>query len=291
MSKPSGNRRRGALNEQKQALRRAARKLRQRQAAEGLHRQPTATVSNGKSEWTTVEQEQAARQEAVEEQLKTFRSVLPGLLKRLARIPDPRNPKTVKHQLTVVLLYGLLTFVFQMASRREANRNMSLPVFLQNLRLLFPELETLPHHDTLNRLLSDIEVEALEQAHVGLIDRLIRNKKFQRYLVSHRYPIAVDGTQKFTRDHLWDEQCLERKVRSKEEEEGGEPRKYYVYVLEANLALANGMTIPLMSEFLSYTEGDQLNDLISIRPPTKLDGPSHQDTQERGDCPGRRGLG
>jgi len=260
MSKPNGNQRRGELNEKKQALRHAARKLRQRQAAEGLYRQPTATISNGKSQWTTVEQEQAARQEAVEEQLKTFRSVLPGLLKRLARIPDPRNPKTVKHQLTVVLLYGLLMFVFQMASRREANREMSLPVFLQNLRLLFPELESLPHQDTLNRLLSDIEVEALEQAHVELIERLIRNKKFQRYLVSHRYPIAVDGTQKFTRDHLWDEQCLERKVRSKEkEEDGSDPRQYYVYVLEANLALANGMTIPLMSEFLSYTEGDQLN--------------------------------
>jgi hypothetical protein len=29
-----------------------------------------------------------------------------------------------------------------------------------------------------------------------------------------------------------------------------------VYVLEASLAFRNGMTIPLMSEFLNYTEGD-----------------------------------
>jgi len=33
-------------------------------------------------------------------------------------------------------------------------------------------------------------------------------------------------------------------------------KQYYVYVLEASLAFHNGMTIPLMSEFLSYTEGD-----------------------------------
>ena len=33
--------------------------------------------------------------------------------------------------------------------------------------------------------------------------------------------------------------------------------QYYVYVLEASLAFANGMTIPLMSEFLSYAEGDR----------------------------------
>jgi hypothetical protein len=258
MSKPSRNPRRHELNEQKHARRQAARKLRKLQAAAGLQRQVTTTLSNGKSELTTVEQERTARQEAVEEQLKTFRAVLPDLLKRLARIPDPRNPKTVKHQLTVVLLYGLLTFVFQMASRREANREMSLPVFLENLRLLFPELESLPHHDTLNRLLAAIEVQALEEAHVERIERLIRNKKFQRYLVANRYPIAVDGTQKFARNYRWDEQCLERAVRSKEGEES-ETRKYYVYVLEANLALPNGMTIPLMSEFLSYTEGDQLN--------------------------------
>ena len=30
----------------------------------------------------------------------------------------------------------------------------------------------------------------------------------------------------------------------------------YVYVLEANLGFHNGLSIPLMSEFLSYGEGD-----------------------------------
>ena len=37
-------------------------------------------------------------------------------------------------------------------------------------------------------------------------------------------------------------------------------KQYYVYVLEANLVFYNGMSIPLMSEFLSYTEGDRDND-------------------------------
>jgi hypothetical protein len=38
--------------------------------------------------------------------------------------------------------------------------------------------------------------------------------------------------------------------------EGGEEVQQYVYVLEANLVLHNGLNIPLMSEFLSYAEGD-----------------------------------
>jgi hypothetical protein len=32
--------------------------------------------------------------------------------------------------------------------------------------------------------------------------------------------------------------------------------QYYVYVLEANLSFHGDMTIPLMSEFLSYAKGD-----------------------------------
>ncbi|MCR4440992.1 MAG: hypothetical protein QHH10_01740 [Peptococcaceae bacterium] len=65
------------------------------------------TLPNAKSPFQTVEQEQAGRRQIVEGQLKSFRALLPGLLKRLSKIKDPRNPKTVKHKLMVVLLYGL----------------------------------------------------------------------------------------------------------------------------------------------------------------------------------------
>ena len=68
----------------------------------------------------------------------------------------------------MLLLYGLLMFVFQFASRRAVNRELTRPQFEANLRLLFPELETLPHADTLFRLLRDIDVAQLEQAHVDL---------------------------------------------------------------------------------------------------------------------------
>lgn len=200
-----------------------------------------------------MEEERAARQEAAEEQIRIFRSLLPTLLKRLARIADPRNPKTLKHKLTVLVIYGLLSFVFQMASRREANRQMTLPMFLENLKLLFPELETLPHHDTLNRLLARIEVDQIETALIERIQHFIRKKKFYRYLIGRLYPIAVDGTQKLKRRQAGAEQWLQRKVAGSEQE-GTTP--YDVYVLEANLAFANGLTLPLLSEFLSHPEED-----------------------------------
>lgn len=258
MSTPSRDERRRALKRQKIERRRAQRKLRQQQKAEGRTPRPTTTISNGKSEWTRIEDERHARQEAVEEQLRVYRSVFPTLLKRFEKIPDPRNPKTITHKATVLMLYGILTFVFQMASRREANREMTLPQFQENLKLLFPELDSVPHQDTLNRLLGKIRVDQIQDTLIELIQRFIRKKKFYRYLVSNRYPMAVDGTQKLVRNLCWAEQCLERQVQHKEKDGTFATRsQYYVYVLEANLAFPNGLTIPLMSEFLSYTEGDQ----------------------------------
>ncbi len=213
------------------------------------------SLPNHKSNYKSVEQECAEREEMTTETLQTMKSQLPTLLKRLSKIEDHRNPKKIKYKLTTVIIYGILSFVLQMSSRREANREMTRPMFIKNLLLYFPELKDLPHNDTLMRLLSKIEVDQIQTAHIELIRNLIRKKKFRRYLISNCYPIAIDGTQKFYRDYIWSEECLERTINK---EEGY--KQYYVYVLEANLAFYNGMTIPLISEILNYAEGDTDND-------------------------------
>jgi hypothetical protein len=230
----------------------AEKALRARQKAEGLKLPSKAAIPNRKCAYKTVEEEQKARQDAVSEQVRVFRAKLPILVRRLSTIKEPRNPEKLKYKLTLLMIYGILSFVLQMASRREANREMTRPMFMENLKLLFPELEELPHNDTLMRLLARIEVGEIERTLIALVRVLIRNKKFLRYLVGNRYPIAIDGTQKCVRDVRWAEQCLERGVGKGDDTH----TQYYVYVLEASLAFADGMTIPLMSEFLSYTQGD-----------------------------------
>ena len=261
MSKRSLRPNREVIKAQIKEHKKAQRELRAAQKAQGFDMPSSATISNRKCPYRTVEEEGVMRLDAVTEQIKAYRAELPVLLERLSKIKDPRNPKKIKHKVTVLMIYGILCFAFQMTSRREATRVMTRPMFMANLRNLFPELEALPHHDTLARLLALIDVTDLEQAHLDMIRHLIRGKKFLRYLIAGCYPIAIDGTQKFKRSHLWDEACLERKVRTKKKdeddaEEPEEKKQYYVYVLEANLAFQNGMVIPLISEILSYTEGD-----------------------------------
>jgi len=253
VSKPSRRPTREARKEHSEKVRQAQRQLRAEQAEQGLWPRPPPSVSNRLCGYGTEEEEQAAREKAVEGQLGVFRQLLPELLKDLRCLADPRQAKKVKHQLSTVLLYGLLSFVFQITSRREANRELSRPAFMATLQELFPELESLPHADTLHRVLQKLEVKELEQAHVGLIRRLIRQKTFRRYLIDGCYPIAIDGTQKLVRrGQWWDDAWLERRHESDE----GDVVQQYVYVLEANLAFHNGVTLPLLSEFLSHGEGD-----------------------------------
>ncbi len=237
------------------------------QLAEGLEPTSHASSSNATSSYNSTEEEREGRLDAATGQRRIIKEQLPLLLRRLSKITDPRNPKKIKYRLTLLMLYGLLMFVFQMSSRRQANRGMTNPQFVENLRMFFPEIDDLPHADSLFRLLSTIDTNEIEQTLVELIKHLIANKKFKRYLINNCYPIAIDGTQKMPFNALWCEQLLQRRNKK-----GKTPDKvdddtqaeedtyqYYVYVLEANLAFQNGMVIPLLSEFLEYEQGDMEN--------------------------------
>ncbi|MEW6233679.1 MAG: transposase family protein [Chloroflexota bacterium] len=228
------------------------RELRRSRQEAGLKRPSHPTRPNRTSSYQSVEQERQARSEAVIEQARLIRAQLPTLLARLSQIPDPRNPLTIKHTLTTLMLYGILMFVLQTGSRRKTNEKLSAPAMKSALMELFPDLESIPHHDTLYRLLARIEPQGIEAAQLALVNALIRDKKFSDYLIEHHYLIAMDGTQKLVRRLLPDEPWLQRKVGA----EGSKRTQYYVYVLEANLMLANGISIPLMSEFLDYHKGD-----------------------------------
>ncbi|MBK7237790.1 MAG: hypothetical protein IPI02_20040 [Sterolibacteriaceae bacterium] len=73
-------------------------------------------------------------------------------------------------------------------------------------------MDSLPHADTLFRLLSKIDVGQIEHAHIDLVERLIRKKKFANYRINNCYPIAIDGTQKVGGATLWSESLQEKRL-------------------------------------------------------------------------------
>jgi len=216
---------------------------------------------NRKNSAKTPEEEMEDRQETVERATALYRQMLPSLLKKLSRIKDPRQLGKVKHKLTVLMAYGILLFVYQTGSRREANKNMSKPIFWSNVMAMFPEIESIPHADTLARLLERIDVEEIQDCLVELLQDLIHRKKFKNLLINKRYLLAVDGSQKFYRNYEWEAEALKRHV-------GGEARipQYYVYVLESVLVLDNGIVLPVLTEILDnkdWVEGENKQDCES----------------------------
>jgi len=230
---------------------------------------PRTQARNAKQSYCSIEEMTADRSDKLSSQIQAWRSVLPILIRRFKKIHDPRRAKSVKHKMVVVMLYGLLAFIFRLSSRREINRELSGIIVFENLKRIFPELESIPHADTLARLLERINVNDIEKTHIALINQLIRNKKFKKLLISRCLPIAIDGTQKLYRDgELHDLRWLSRKVGN---EETGENQQY-VYILEANIVFKNGLTIPLLSEYLktnldvfSNPEGKQDCELVAFK--------------------------
>jgi hypothetical protein len=216
-------------------------------------------ASNKKCSSTSLDEEKTFREEIISEQIRTWRSLLPDLIRKFSKISDPRRTKSIKHSLTVLMMFGLFAFIFKLASRREMNRELTGPVIREKLKKLFPEITSIPHADTLARLLEKTNPKDIEAIHFQLIKSLVKKKKFKKMLIQGYLPVSVDGSQKLYRDgELHDMNWCQRKV--------GDPDnpkiQQYVYVLEANITLKNGLSIPLMTEYL-YRENNQMLPLDS----------------------------
>lgn len=213
------------------------------------NRKSDRNILNRKCEFATAEEEIKDRHEVAAETLKVYRRYLRDILEDLSEIEDPRNPKKTKHKMSLLMLYGIFIFVFNMSSRRDADSEMTT-MFMENMRSFFPEFESIPHSCTLARLLEDIDVEKIEESTANLVNRLIRDKKFTNYLVNKKYLIAIDGVHKFTREWEWCENSLKK-------HKTGQPEgvnQYYANALEASLILPEGLTIPFMTEFMDRKE-------------------------------------
>jgi len=139
-------------------------------------------------------------------------------------------------------------FIYQQTSLRNANKEMSSAIFFKNMQAMFPDFITMPHADTLSRLLERINVDEIEGSLLELFEQLVKKKKFRNYLIHKRYVIAIDGTQKFMRAEQWTEEPLVRHVGKDKQEQ------YYVYMLEAVVIFEKGITLPFMSEVLNNAE-------------------------------------
>lgn len=237
------------VNEKKSIIKAKQSLISKSNRLDGNLEEPRTKQRNTKFPVKTIAGEQQFREDAAQAQIKVWRNLLPNLLKKLNKIPDLRSPNKLKHKVSTLMLMGILLFVMRLSSLREMDKTFSKPRFQETLYKVFPELVSMPHSSTISRFLEHTDPLRIEEATVLMIKDLLRKKKFQKFYILRHLPISIDGVQKVVRNGtLYDENWLERTIKSTT----GEDIQKYVYLLEMNITLHNGLTIPLMSEFLFY---------------------------------------
>jgi hypothetical protein len=131
--------------------------------------QPRTAAHNRKCTFSTLEEENQFRADLLRDQIKSWKSLLPSVLRKFSKIPDPRKLGAIAHKKTVLLVYGLLAFVFKLSSRREMNRELTGALVFEHLKRLFPEIESIPHSCTLARFLEKTNPQELEEANINLV--------------------------------------------------------------------------------------------------------------------------
>ena len=179
--------------------------------------------------------------------MRLLRFLLPGILAELSSLDDIRDQNRIKHSLPTLILYGILLFLCHTSSRRAANREVGGSQLYELMEEFVPDFRSMPHADTLSRLLKGIDANELESKYEGLIEGFIKSSQFNK-LNPGRFLIAVDGTQKFSRTWRWDSRALSKNA--------GDPDKerYSAYMLESVLVLNNDMVLPLLTETLENGE-------------------------------------
>ena len=184
--------------------------------------------------------------------LRLLKLLLPGALTKLSALEDPREIKKCEHSLPTLIIYGLIMFLAHIPSRRAANRDIGGNAAHEMIKQVIPELDTIPHADTLARLLKRIDTDEFESCYEKTIIEFLKSKTFLE-LNQGRHLIAIDGTQKYSRRYMFDERAL---VYNR----GDETReRYCVYVLESVLILESGIVLPLFTEFLE-NDGSELDE-------------------------------
>ena len=251
-TRKASKKKRRSLAKEHEKRRRAAQSVLQMKRNLGLDLSQRSTPSNVKAPMGETPQEEAdGRFELSTEHAEMIRINLFVLLGHIKHIKDPRDPQKVKHSLICLMLFGILHFVYQMTSRREANRKMTAAGFSDKLKTFFPGFESVPHADTLDRLLKRIDPSEIEGAHIKLINKLLKNKVFKKKILDGYLTIAIDGTQKMSGNRQWAEEQLQHTSDSGDKTS----TRFSVYVVEANIVLP-GLCLPLLSEFLTFDDGD-----------------------------------
>lgn len=175
---------------------------------------------------------------------------------RLKKVKDPRHQSYITYGSDLILFMMIVKNACNLESMRSMTNQLNKDECIKNLKKYFKldTLEELPHYDTINNFLSNLETEELNEVRTYMIKQLLDKRCFDSYRINGRYwGVIIDGTGLFTFDEKHCEHCLMREYKNKET---GEKKVIHMHhVLEAKLVVGD-MVLSLDSEFIENESED-----------------------------------
>lgn len=173
--------------------------------------------------------------------LKVKKHFFKDLNKSLNDVVDPRHGSYTLYNPLELLMTSLLGNLMTIKTVTGVTESFNNDGCIENFRQVVknPELAEIPHHDTINDFLKELDPDELLKVRTGMIKDLLKKRSFEQYRFESKkkkyWLVAVDatGTHSFNKRHC--EHCLTRKHVDKET--GKETFSYYHNVLEAKLIL------------------------------------------------------
>jgi hypothetical protein len=175
---------------------------------------------------------------------KTALHFFPDIYDRLEVVVDPRKRKD--YTMTEILLGGLFMFSSKQGSRNSMNLDRENEIFLKNYEKLFGI--RLPHMDTINDVLIELDNDELEQLKAQFIVSLIEKKVLKKFrLLDAYHRVAIDGTGVMTVPEGHCDYCLTKKSKNG-------VVTYFHNILEAKIVTPNGFALSLATEWIENPE-------------------------------------
>lgn len=193
-----------------------------------------------------------------DEVVRIIKQYLPCLIPEITKMTDTRNQGYVEYHMKVILFVQILGYVVGSKSMKEMTSTFNTEEMTKNINnILKEELEEMPHYDTINDVLKNVDVDELKKVIKQIVYELIRKKMFDKYRIKDKFfQIVIDGTRicNFNKRHCI--HCLKTEHRDKNTNEIISTT-YYHYVLEAKLVVGN-IVLSIDTEFV-----DNENEYVS----------------------------
>lgn len=188
--------------------------------------------------------------------LKIQKHFFKDLFNQLKNVLDPRHQSYITYGSEVILFTMIMKNLTGLKSMRNMSDGFNKDECIENIRkvLGLKSLEELPHYDTINDFLTELDMEELEKIRTYMIKELLKKRSFESYRIEGKYwGVIIDGTglHTFTEKHC--DHCLKRVHTNKET---GEKTVFYMHhVLEAKLVVGD-MVFSIGSEFIENESED-----------------------------------